>query len=46
MTYDLDVVALVTAMGVVVLGAVYLWSKDAGRRQRALKLLKLILRSQ
>ena len=44
MMYDLDLTVVLTAAGIVVLAAVYLWSKDPGRQRRAWQLLKLLLR--
>jgi hypothetical protein len=44
MMYDLDLAGMVTATGITILAAVYLWSKDPGRRRRAWQLLKLLLR--
>jgi hypothetical protein len=43
MMYDLDLTVVVTATGIVVLAAVYVWSKDANRRARAWRVLKLLL---
>jgi hypothetical protein len=43
MVYDLDLTVMVTAAGIAALAAVYLWSKDPGRRCRAWRLLKLLL---
>jgi hypothetical protein len=42
MMYDLDLTAVLTAAGIVMLAAVYVWSKDPGRRARAQSLLKLL----
>jgi hypothetical protein len=44
MIYDLDLAVIVTATGVAILAAVYLWSEDSSRRRRAWQLLKLLLR--
>jgi hypothetical protein len=33
-------------LAVATLGAVYLWSTDAGRRERALRLLRLVIGSR
>jgi hypothetical protein len=44
MMYDLDLAGMVTATGITILAAVYLLSKDPGRRRRAWQLLKLLLR--
>jgi hypothetical protein len=43
MMYDVDLTVMVTAAGVAAVAAVYLWSKDPGRRLRAWRLLKLLL---
>jgi hypothetical protein len=43
MMYDVDLTVMVTATGVATVAAVYLWSKDPGRRLRAWRLLKLLL---
>ena len=43
MMYDLDLTPVLAAAGIVVLAAVYVWSKDPGRRARAWSLLKLLL---
>jgi hypothetical protein len=43
MIYDLDLTALLTATGIVMVAAVYVWSKDPERRARAWNLLKLLL---
>lgn len=43
MMYDLDMTVIVTTAGIATLAAVYLWSKDPGRRGRAWQLLKLLL---
>lgn len=43
MMYDLDVTVVLTAAGMVAPAAVYVWSKDPGRRARAWSLLKLLL---
>ena len=42
MMYDLDLTVVVTAAGIVVPSAVYVWSKDPDRRTRAWNLLKLL----
>jgi len=44
MVYDLDLTVMVTTAGIAVLGAIYLWSKDPARRDRAWRLLKLLIR--
>lgn len=44
MMSDLNLAVMVTAAGIAVLAAIYLWSKDPGRRRRAWQLLKLLLR--
>lgn len=44
MVYDLDLTVMVTTAGIALLGAIYLWSKDPARRDRAWQLLKLLLR--
>ena len=44
MMYNLDLAVMVTAAGIATLAAVYLWSRDPGRRRRAWQLLKLLLR--
>ena len=44
MMYDLNLAVMVTAAGIAILAAVYLWSKDPARRRRAWRLLKLLLR--
>lgn len=41
--YDLDLSVVVIATGIVVMAAVYVWSKDPDRRARAWTLLKLLL---
>jgi hypothetical protein len=41
---DLTLAGLFTIAAIVVLGAVYVWSNDAGRRERAWTLLMLIRR--
>jgi hypothetical protein len=43
MMYDLDLTAVLTTAGIAMLAAVYVWSKDPGRRARAWSLLKLLL---
>jgi len=43
MMYDLSLVGALAATGITLLAAVYLWSKDPGRRRRAWQLLKLLL---
>jgi hypothetical protein len=43
MMYDLALPAIVVAVGAIVLAAVYVMSKDPGRRARAWQLLKLFL---
>jgi len=43
MMYNLDLVTLATAVGIAILAAVYLWSKDPGRRGWTWQLLKLLL---
>ena len=43
MMYDLDLTVALSAAGIVVLAAVYVWSKDPDRRARAWSLLKLLL---
>jgi hypothetical protein len=43
MMYQVDVVLIITAVGIAGLTAVYLWSKDPGRRRRAWRLLRLLL---
>lgn len=43
MMYDVDLTVIVTTAGVTTVAAVYLWSKDPGRRLRAWRLLKLLL---
>jgi hypothetical protein len=42
MMYDLDVALVLTAVGIVLPGTVYVWSKDPDRRARAWRLLKLL----
>jgi hypothetical protein len=42
MMNDVSFAALLAAAGFAVLAAVYLWSKDSGRRTRARELLKLL----
>jgi hypothetical protein len=44
MMYDLALPVMVPAAGAATLAAVYVMSKDPGRRARAWQLLKLILR--
>jgi hypothetical protein len=44
MMYDLCLTGSVTAASIVGLAAIYLWSKDPGRRHRAWQLLNLLLR--
>jgi hypothetical protein len=44
MMYDLDLAVMATAAGIAILAAVYLWSDDSGRRSRAWRLIKLLLR--
>jgi 7-keto-8-aminopelargonate synthetase-like enzyme len=44
MMYDLALPAIIPAMIIIVLAVVYLASKDPARRNRAWKLLKLLLR--
>ena len=44
MMYDVDLAVIMTAAGIAILAAVYLWSDDPGRRRRAWQLLKLLLR--
>jgi hypothetical protein len=44
MMYDADLVVIAATAGITILAAVYLWSKDPGRRRRAWKLLKFLLR--
>ena len=44
MMYNLDLAVVATAAGIAILAAVYLWSKDPGRRDRAWQLLKLLFR--
>jgi hypothetical protein len=44
MMYDVDLAVMMTAAGIAILAAVYLWSEDPGRRRRAWQLLKLLLR--
>jgi hypothetical protein len=44
MMYDLTLPAIVVAVGAIVLAAVYVMSKDPGRRARAWQVLKLFLR--
>jgi hypothetical protein len=41
---ELFLLALLTSVTFLVLAAVYLWSKDAARRSRAWRLLKLLFR--
>jgi hypothetical protein len=43
MMNDASLATVLAAAGVAVLAAVYLWSKDSARRQRARELLKLLL---
>ena len=43
MMYDLTLPVIVVAAGAIVLAAVYVMSKDPGRRARAWQLLKLLL---
>jgi len=43
MMYDLDLTAVLAVAGIVALAAVYVWSKDPGRRARAWSLLRLLL---
>jgi hypothetical protein len=43
MMYDLSLIGVLAATLVALLAAVYLWSKDPGRRRRAWQLLKLLL---
>jgi hypothetical protein len=42
MMYDLDLAVIVSSAGIATLAAVYLWSKDPGRRRRAWHLLRLL----
>jgi hypothetical protein len=44
MMSDPNLAVMVTATGIAILAAVYLWSKDPGRRRRAWQLLRLLLR--
>ena len=44
MMYDLTLSVMISAVGAVVLAVVYVMSKDPGRRDRAWRLLKLLLR--
>lgn len=46
MMYNLGFAVTMTTAGVAILAAVYLWSKDPGRRQRAWQLLNLLHRSR
>lgn len=41
---EVTVPALLVVGGIAVLAAVYLWSPNAGRRQRAWRLLRLLVR--
>jgi hypothetical protein len=43
MIYGLDLTVTLNLVGLAVLAAVYVWSKDPGRRSRAWRLLKLVL---
>ena len=43
MMYDVNLAVMAAAAGVAILAAVYLWSKDPARRDRAWRLLKLLL---
>ena len=43
MAYDLVVPAVTIPAGITILAAIYLGSKDPGRRRRAWRLLKLLL---
>jgi len=40
---DIGVVAVIAAAVVAALSVVYVWSKDQGRRERAWRLIKLLL---
>jgi hypothetical protein len=44
MMYGLDLAMVLTAGTAAALGAVYVWSKDQSRRDRAWALLRLLLR--
>lgn len=44
MMYNLDLAVMMTAVGIAILAAVYLWSEDPGRRHRAWRLLSLLFR--
>ena len=44
MMSDLNLAVMMTAAGLAILAAIYLSSKDPGRRRRAWRLLKLLLR--
>jgi hypothetical protein len=44
MMYDLNLTAALSAAVLVALGAVYVWSADPGRRDRAWRLLQLLFR--
>jgi hypothetical protein len=44
MMYDLDLTVTLNLIGLAVLAAVYVWSKDPERRLRAWQILKLVLR--
>lgn len=43
MMYQAGLVVMISAVGISILAAVYLWSKDPNRRRRAWRLLKLLL---
>jgi hypothetical protein len=44
MLHGMSLAVIVTAAAITILAAVYLWSEDPGRRDRARELLKLLLR--
>ena len=44
MMYDLNLAVMAATVGMAILAAVYLWSKDPDRQRRAWRLLKLLLR--
>jgi hypothetical protein len=44
MMSDLSMAPILALSGIAALGAVYIWSEDPGRRARAWKLLRFLLR--